>query len=77
MEKSFYILITQQFAESMKGKQSLINPDSYFGYATTNLGQNVCSINSADDFPDDFATIDPFVCKQYLVTDFPITPPIE
>ena len=77
MDTSFYVEITSDFASSMKGKESTITPNSFFGYATTNSGQAVCSINSVNDFPNEFSAIVPLSVVSLSTSDFPITPPIQ
>lgn len=73
----FYIQVSQDFIDSMVGKQSIINPNCFFGYSTTIDSRLVTSINSANDFPDEFATIAPFTVISLTFDDFPQTPPIQ
>lgn len=77
MEKSNYILITEQFALSMNSKESETSSGSFFGYAVTIDGHYVCSLSSADDFPSEFATISPLTVLVLGSDSFPVTPPIQ
>ncbi len=69
--KSYYILITKEFAELMDGKKSKVWDNSYFGYTVTNDNRYVCSSNSVNDFPEDFETISPLSVIPLLYSDFP------
>ena len=51
----FYIIVSAGFAAQMTGKVSEVFSNSVFGYAVTADGRHVCSINSANDFPAEFA----------------------
>lgn len=70
----FYILITETFAKSMEGKQSPITPDIYFNYAITTDGRYVCSINSANDFPQDFEALGDLIVMSIRQDEFPPSP---
>ena len=64
----FYIIITQEFANSLEGIKGI---EGYFGYAITNDGRYVCSSNSVNDFPKQFASIVPLTVVALTLSDFP------
>jgi len=72
-----YIVITQEFADSLNGKVSEVTSNILFGFATTTDGRVVTSINSAVDFPIEFDAIKPHEIIELSYADFPPTPPIE
>lgn len=77
MDTFFYIIIPQEFAEDMAGTESTVKPGSFFGYAVTIDGRYVCSANSLDDFPNQFAELGEMTVVSLGSSDFPPTPPIE
>ena len=64
-----YIVITKQFAEALKGIEG---EESNFGYAITKDGRYVCSVNSVNDYPEQFAAIEPYETVELGIDDFPI-----
>lgn len=80
MEKSFYIVIPEDFAFNLQSKRSMVNPASFFGFAQTIDGRYVCSSNCINDFPDEFALLGQTFDLSVItldIEDFPQTPPIN
>jgi hypothetical protein len=72
-----YVIIPQDFATAMQGKESPVTAGSLFGYAVTNDNRYVCSVNVLTDFPDDFASVGDLMVLPLNISDFPASPPIE
>lgn len=68
---NWYIIITQEFAESMV---DAINFNSRFNYAITTLGQYVTAYGSLTDFPEQLSTFangEPLQLVNLTLADFP------
>lgn len=74
--KSYYILITSDFADMMYGKESTVNKCSFFGYSITTDGRYVCSPNSLNDFPEEFLIFSELTLIPLSISDFPKPPPL-
>jgi hypothetical protein len=47
-----YIIINQYIVDQYSGKESTVNPTSFFGYGQTLNGDFVTHINTLVDFPE-------------------------
>lgn len=63
-----YIIVPEMFVLGMVGKR---NGNVEFAARQTKDGQWVCAAQSAEDFPEDFKTLEPLETAELDIANFP------